>query len=102
MTSYQNKYLEMLKTDFGKKPLREEPSKPSKIALRSSRIILRVLKVRRIGPFQNFHLPYDAEGVPCGGCPNCNQGEFWRRPKFHKDHNPTGWVCWFCSPPLRR
>ena len=43
--------------------------------------------------------PLDAEGVPCGGCPSCNQGEFWRWPKFHKDHDPTGWVCWFCSPP---
>ena len=30
MTSYQNKYLEMLKTDFGKKPPPDEPSKPSK------------------------------------------------------------------------
>ena len=30
MTSYRNKYLEMLKTDFGKKPLPQEPSKPSK------------------------------------------------------------------------
>ena len=46
------------------------------------------------GPFSP---PLDAEGVPCGGCPSCNQGEFWRRPKFHKDH--AGWVCWFCSPP---
>ena len=27
MTSYRNKYLEMLKTDFGKKPLPEEPPK---------------------------------------------------------------------------
>ena len=46
-----------------------------------------------------FCPPYDAEGVPCGGCPSCNQGEFWRYPKFHKDHDPRGWVCWFCSPP---
>ena len=43
--------------------------------------------------------PLDPEGVPCGLCPICNQGEFWRRPKFHKDHDPAGWVCWFCSPP---
>ena len=28
--------------------------------------------------------PYDAEGVPCGVCPTCHRGEFWRRPKFHK------------------
>ena len=57
MTSYRNKYLEMLKTDFGKKPLPEEPSKPSKPPLRSSLSVLRVLRVRRIGPFQNFHPP---------------------------------------------
>jgi hypothetical protein len=41
----------------------------------------------------------NAEGVPCGGCPECNHGEFWRWPKFHKDHDPNGWICWFCSPP---
>jgi hypothetical protein len=46
-----------------------------------------------------FSPPYDAEGVPCGVCPTCHRGEFWRRPKFHKDHDPRGWVCWFCSPP---
>ena len=43
--------------------------------------------------------PLDAEGVPCGGCPSCGQGEFWRWPKFHPEHDPRGWVCWFCSPP---
>jgi hypothetical protein len=43
--------------------------------------------------------PLDAEGVPCGNCPSCGQGEFWRRPKFHRDHNPRGWACWFCSSP---
>ena len=48
MTSYRNKYLEMLKTDFGKKPLPKEPSKPSKFNFE-------VLRVRRIGPFQIFH-----------------------------------------------
>ena len=46
-----------------------------------------------------FSPPYDAEGVPCGVCPTCHRGEFWRWPKFHKDHDPRGWVCWFCSPP---
>ena len=43
--------------------------------------------------------PLDAEGVPCGVCPSCGQGEFWLWPKFHKEHDPRGWVCWFCSPP---
>ena len=56
------------------------------------------LKVRRWGAFSEFSPPLDAEGVPCGLCPSCNRGEFWRRPKFHKEHNPTGWICWFFSP----
>ena len=43
--------------------------------------------------------PFDAEGVPCGVCPGCSRGEFWRYPKFHKRHDPIGWICWFCSPP---
>ena len=100
MTSHQNKYLEMLKTDFGKKPLPKD-SKPSFEGFEGT-------QDRPISGFEGFEgtqdrpvsPPYDAERVPCGGCPKCNQGEYWRRPKFHKDHNPTGWVCWFCSPPL--
>ena len=43
----------------------------------------------------------DAYGVPCGVCASCDRGEFWRWPKFHKNHDPRGWVCWFCSPPPR-
>jgi hypothetical protein len=43
--------------------------------------------------------PLDAEGVPCGGCPCCGRGEFWRWPKFHREFNPRGWRCWFCAPP---
>ena len=43
--------------------------------------------------------PFDADGVPCGMCPSCHRGEFWRWPRFHPDHKPNGWVCWFCSPP---
>jgi hypothetical protein len=41
------------------------------------------------------------DGVPCSQCPSCSRGEFWRYPKYHKDHDPNGWVCWFCSPPPR-
>ena len=92
MTIYRNKYLEMLKTDFGKKPLPKEPSKPSKF-------IFEVFEGTQDRPVSAFSPPYDAEGVPCGVCPSCGQGEFWRWPKFHKDHDPRGWVCWFCSPP---
>jgi hypothetical protein len=49
-----------------------------------------------------FSAPLDTEEVPCGGCPSCNQGEFWRWPRFHKEHKPSGWICWFCSPPPER
>jgi hypothetical protein len=27
---------------------------------------------------KRFSPPLDANGVPCGGCPTCNQNEFWR------------------------
>jgi hypothetical protein len=43
--------------------------------------------------------PLDADGVPCDRCPSCGRGEFWRWPKFHRQHRPEGWSCWFCSPP---
>ncbi len=42
--------------------------------------------------------PLDANGAPCGGCPGCGQGEFWRWPKFHSEHNPADWRCCFCDP----
>ena len=92
MTSYRNKYLEMLKTDFGKKPLSEEPpklTKPSSVSFVSS----------QDKPVSEFSPPYDALAVPCGFCPTCQRGEFWRWPKFHKNHNLAGWICWFCCPP---
>jgi len=93
MTSYRNKYLEMLKTDFGKKPIPDEPpklTKPCSVSFVSS----------QDRPVSEISPPLDGEVVACGVCPTCDRGEFWRRPKFHKDHNPTGWACWFCSPPL--
>ena len=99
MTSYQNKYLEMLKTDFGKKPLPKEPSKPSKIYGGEQRTIFEGFEGSQDRPVSEISPPMDAEGVPCGLCPTCHRGEFWRWPKFHKDHNPTGWVCWLCSSP---
>jgi hypothetical protein len=92
MSGYRNKYLEMLKTDFGKKPLPYELPKLPKPSFDGF-----VSSQER--PFSEFLPPLDAEGVPCGGCPSCGQGEFWRWPKFHPDHVPTGWICWFCSPP---
>ena len=45
-----------------------------------------------MGAFSEFSAPLDAEGVPCGLCPSCNRGEFWRWPKYHKDHNPAGFA----------
>ena len=99
MTAYRNKYLEMLKAQKSKKPPGEEPSKPSKPPLCSSLTGFEGFEGTPVGAFSEFSPPLDAEGVPCGGCPSCNQGEFWRWPKFHKDHDLRGWVCWFCSPP---
>ena len=99
MTGYRNKYLEMLKAEKSKKPPGEEPSKPSKIYGGEQRAIFEGFEGSQVGAFSEFSPPLDAEGVPCGLCPSCNRGEFWRWPKYHKDHNPTGWVCWFCSPP---
>jgi len=57
MTSYRNKYLEMLKTDFGKKPLPDEPpklTKPNSVSFVSS----------QDRPVSAFSPPYDAEGTP--------------------------------------
>jgi hypothetical protein len=92
MSSYRNKYLDMLRAKEGKKGLSDEPSKPSKFNFEG-------FEGTQHGRISEISPPLDAEGVPCGGCPKCNQGEFWRWPKFHPDHNPNGWVCWFCSPP---
>jgi hypothetical protein len=93
MTSYRNKYLEMLKTDFGKKPLPNEPSKSSKLNFEDFESS-EERPVSEIPP-----PPFTSAGIPCGVCPSCRQGEFLRYPKFHKDHDHRGWVCWFCSPP---
>ena len=93
MISYRNKYLEMLKTDFGKKPLPNEPSKSSKLNFEDFESY-KERPVSEIPP-----PPFTSAGIPCGVCPSCSRAEFWRYPKFHKDHDPRGWVCWFCSPP---
>jgi hypothetical protein len=42
------------------------------------------------GISRQFSPPYDADGVPCGLCPTCHRGEFWRRPKFHKEIPAAG------------
>jgi len=43
----------------------------------------------------------DANGVPCGLCPTCSQGEFWRWPCRHPSHEARGWTCCNCAPPPR-
>ena len=101
MTGYQNKYLEMLKAEKSKKPPGEELPKLSKIAPCSSLNNFGSFDSSQLGAFSEFSPPLDAYGVPCGVCPSCDRGEFWRWPKFHKNHDPRGWVCWFCSPPPR-
>jgi hypothetical protein len=99
MTEYRNKYLEMLKAEKSKKPPGEELPKLTKIAPRSSLSNFGTFDSSQMGAFSEFSPPLNTEGVPCGLCPTCGRGEFWRRPKFHKDHDPTGWICLFCSPP---
>jgi hypothetical protein len=93
MTAYRNKYLEMLKAEKSEKGLERALTKPTKPGFGS-------FGGTQVGAFsENYVPPLSSEGVPCGPCPSCRQGEFWRWPKFHKDHDPNGWVCWFCSPP---
>lgn len=93
MTAYRNKYLDMLKAENSKKAPVEEltkPTKPSFVSFGSA----------QVGPFSPKHAaPLNSEGVPCGACPSCGRGEFWRYPRFHRDHDPNAWVCWFCAPP---
>jgi len=86
------KYLNRLKDLLGEKPLPKEPSKPSKLGFEGfegghSRHISEIKPPR-----------LDSEGVPCGLCPSCGGGEFWRLPVFHPRHNPRGWWCCSCSP----
>ena len=84
----------MLKAEKSEKCLGQEPSKPSKPGFEG-------FEGTQVGAFsENYTPPFNSEGVPCGGCPSCGRGEFWRWPKFHRDYQPNGWVCWFCSPPL--
>ena len=96
MTSYRNKYLEMLKAENSGKAPTPGTAKTDKSPLDTPFDSFDSTQDR---PVSDFSPPYDAEGVPCGLCPSCHRGEFWRWPRFHKDHDPSGWVCWFCSPP---
>lgn len=97
------KYLDMLRAETnGVRPAK--PSKPSKAPQGLQREGMpppfegfEGAKGRRIS--KSVIPPFDADGIPCGGCPSCGLGEFWRYPKFHAEHDPRGWVCWFCSPP---
>ena len=77
--SSRNKYLDRLKGTLPpQKGIGDEPSKISKTNF----------DIFETAHPKGFSPPLDAEGVPCGGCPSCNQGEFWRWPKFHPKHDP--------------
>jgi hypothetical protein len=65
MSSYRNKYLDMLRAKEGKKGLSDEPSKPSSI--------LRVLRVRSMGAFQRFHPLSMPKGCPAAGAQNATR-----------------------------
>jgi hypothetical protein len=72
MSERRNKYLDMLKAEFPETRLGGVLSKLTKPSFDCS----------QIRP-SDFSPPLDKEGVPCGACPSCGQGEFWRWPKFH-------------------
>jgi hypothetical protein len=43
--------------------------------------------------------PLEADGeTPCGYCPTCGGGEFWRYPCFHSRHAKGDWRCLICLP----
>jgi hypothetical protein len=92
VSAYRNKYLDMLKAEKSEKCPEHEVPKPTKPSFGS-------FGTSQPGAFSRISPPMDAEGVPCGGCPSCARGEFWRWPRFHKDHDRNRWVCWFCSKP---
>jgi hypothetical protein len=102
MTGYRNKYLEMLKAKNSKSTQGRNPQNPQNPNRDEQRASFEGFEGSQVGAFSEFSPPLDAEGVPCGVCPNCRRGEFWRRPKYHPDHNRTGWICWFCWPPPHR
>jgi hypothetical protein len=101
-----SKYLERLKAKIGKAPTlggaKSDEIKPSRAhatPIRKHRLDFDTFDTAPTKPFSKYVPPFDADGVPCGGCPSCGLGEFWRYPKFHAQHDPRGWICWFCSPP---
>ena len=74
MTGYWNKYLEMLKAEKSKKPPGEEPSKPSKIALRSSPYIFEGFEGSKVGAFSEFSPPWMQRGCPAAAAPLATGG----------------------------
>jgi hypothetical protein len=52
--------------------------------------------------FSGFEGPaLDVYGDPCGLCPRCGQGEYWRRSKkYYPDvFDERSWACMRCNPP---
>ena len=66
MSSYRNKYLDMLRAKEGKKGLSDEPSKPSKFNFEG-------FEGTQHGRISEISPPLDAEGVPCGGAQNATR-----------------------------
>src|SRR5690349_784422 len=67
-----NKYLDMLKAKNFESPQDNEPSKPSKPGFEC-------FEGSKVVAFPKNHVPpLDQDGVPCGPCPSCGLGEFWR------------------------
>ena len=90
-----NPYLAMLTGENSEKAL---PHEPTKLTQGGSVGFVSA----QHSPVSDFLPSLDAEGVPCGCCPSCRHGDFWRWPKSHPDHQPNGWRCYFCSPPPDR
>ena len=87
-----SKYLDRLNLVLREKRLPDELTKPTKPTFVS-------FGSAQGRPISEIAPPLDAEGVPCGGCPSCGRGEFWRWPKFHAEFTANNWRCWFCAPP---
>ncbi len=83
MSERRNKYLDQLKAQFPETCPGSELPKLPKGGFDS-------FDSSQHRPISEFSPPLDADGEPCGGCPKCNQGEFWRWPKFHSETRPAG------------
>ena len=101
-----SKYLDRLKAKIANAPTPEAVKTDKSLPVAGQRVGSATASatfgsfVRSQGkPFAKIASPpLDAEGIPCGLCPRCGVGEFWRLPKFHPCHEPRGWRCLHCDP----